>query len=81
MYFTADVYYVKTSDMTLKWARRNPSLSSIRSAVPGATAMIGNGNFILKVKDPWRFLQAMDAFRDVVRFPQIRIASTRLSVS
>ncbi len=70
--FTADVYYVKTSDMTLKWGTAQPIIVEHPQRSPGATAMIGNGNFILKVKDPWRFLQAMDAFRDVVRFPQIK---------
>lgn len=70
--FTADVYYVKTSDMTLKWGTAQPIIVEHPQRGPGATAMIGNGNYIVKVSDPWRFLQAMDAFRDSVRFPQIK---------
>jgi excisionase family DNA binding protein len=70
--FTADVYYLKTSDMTLKWGTAQPVIVEHPQRGPGATAMIGNGNFVVKVNDPWRFLQAMDAFRDSVRFPQVK---------
>ena len=38
----------------------------------GASAMVGNGNYVVKVKDPWRFLNAMDAFRESVRLPQLK---------
>jgi len=34
--------------------------------------MIGNGTYVVKVKDPWRFLNAMDAFRESVRQPQLK---------
>ena len=34
--------------------------------------MVGNGTYVIKVKDPWRFLIAMDAFRDSVRNPQLK---------
>jgi excisionase family DNA binding protein len=39
---------------------------------PGASAIVGNGTFVTKVKDPWRFINAMDAFRDSVRQQQIK---------
>jgi excisionase family DNA binding protein len=70
--FTADVYYVKTTDMTLKWGTANPIIVEHLTRPPGASAMVGNGTYVVKAKDPWRFLNAMDAFRDSVRLPQIK---------
>ena len=34
--------------------------------------MVGHGTYIAKVKDPWRFLNALDAFRESVRLSQIK---------
>ncbi len=70
--FTADVYYVKTTDMTLKWGTANPIIVEHTNRPPGASAMVGNGTYIVKVKDPWRFLNAMDAFRESVRVSQLK---------
>ncbi len=70
--FTADVYFVKTTDMTMKWGTSNPIVIEHPGRGPGASAMIGNGTYVMKVKDPWRFLNAMDAFRESVRTPQLK---------
>jgi excisionase family DNA binding protein len=70
--FTADVYFVKTTDMTLKWGTTAPIIVEHLNRAPGASAIIGNGTYVIKVKEPWRFLTAMDAFRDSVRLPQLK---------
>lgn len=70
--FTADVYYVKTTDLTLKWGTRDPIIVEHPQRVPGASAIIGNGTYVIKVSDPWRFLNALDAFRESVRFIDIK---------
>ncbi len=70
--FTADVYYVKTTDMTMRWGTANPIVVEHPQRMPGASAMRGNGTYVVKVKDPWRFLNAVDGFRDSVRLPQIK---------
>lgn len=70
--FTADVFFVKATDMTLKWGTSQPIVVEHFNRPPGASAMVGNGTYVAKVKDPWRFLTAMDAFRDSVRQPQIK---------
>jgi excisionase family DNA binding protein len=70
--FTADVYYVKTTDMTLKWGTANPIIIEHPQRMPGASAIVGNGTYVVKVKDPWRFINAMDAFRDSVSLSQIK---------
>lgn len=70
--FTADVYFVKTTDLTMKWGTANPIIIEHPQRSPGASAIIGNGTYVLKVKDPWRFLNAMDAFRESVRQPQLK---------
>ncbi|MCB9418762.1 MAG: SPFH domain-containing protein [Ardenticatenaceae bacterium] len=70
--FTADVYYVKTTDMTLKWGTANPIVIEHPQRMPGASAIVGNGTYVVKVKDPWRFINAMDAFRDSVNLSQIK---------
>jgi excisionase family DNA binding protein len=70
--FTADVYFVKTTDVTMKWGTVNPIIIEHPQRSPGASAIVGNGTYVIKVKDPWRFLNAMDAFRDSVRQPQLK---------
>ncbi len=70
--FTADVYFAKTTDMAYKWGTTAPIIVEHLNRAPGASAIIGNGTYIAKVKDPWRFLTAMDAFRDSVRLPQLK---------
>ncbi|RIK19069.1 MAG: hypothetical protein DCC51_09520 [Anaerolineae bacterium] len=70
--FTADVYFVKTTDLTLKWGTVNPIIVEHPQRMPGASAIVGNGTYVTKVKDPWRFLNAMDAFRPSVRFQEIK---------
>jgi excisionase family DNA binding protein len=70
--FTADVYFVKTTDMTMKWGTANPIIIEHPNRGPGASAIIGNGTYVIKVKEPWRFLTAMDAFRDSIRTPQLK---------
>jgi excisionase family DNA binding protein len=70
--FTADVYYVKATDLTLRWGTSSPIVIEHLSRGPGASAIVGNGTYIVKVKDPWRFLNAMDAFRESVRQAQIK---------
>lgn len=70
--FTADVYFVKTTDMTTKWGTVNPIVVEHPMRMPGASAMRGNGTFVFKVKDPWRFINAMDAFRDSVGISYIK---------
>ncbi|MDX1614439.1 MAG: SPFH domain-containing protein [Candidatus Promineifilaceae bacterium] len=70
--FTADVYFVKTTDMTLKWGTTAPIVVEHLNRPPGASAIIGNGTYVVKVREPWRFLTAMDAFRDSVRLPQLK---------
>ncbi len=70
--FTADVYYVKTTDMTLKWGTANPIIVEHANRAPGASAMVGNGTYVVRVTDALRFLNAMDAFRESVRVPQLK---------
>ncbi len=70
--FTADVYFVKTTDMTLKWGTSSPIIIEHPQRSPGASAIVGNGTYVVKAKDPWRFINAMDAFRDSVRLQQIK---------
>lgn len=70
--FTADIYFVKTTDLTMKWGTAQPIIVEHPNRPPGASAIVGNGTYVGKVKDPWRFLSAMDAFRDSVRQPQIK---------
>lgn len=70
--FTADVYFVKTTDMTMRWGTANPIVVEHPQRMPGASAMRGNGTYVIKVKDPWRFLNALDAFRDSVRLQEIK---------
>jgi excisionase family DNA binding protein len=70
--FTADVYFVKTTDLTLKWGTANPIIVEHPQRSPGASAIVGNGTYVTKVKEPWRFLNAMDAFRDSVRQEEIK---------
>lgn len=70
--FTADVYFVKTTDMTFKWGTVNPVIVEHPQRMPGASAIVGNGVYISKVKEPWRFLNAMDAFRESVLLQDIK---------
>ncbi len=70
--FTADVYFLKTTDMTFKWGTTAAIIVEHLQRPPGASAIIGNGTYVAKVKDPWRFLTAMDAFRESVRLPQLK---------
>jgi excisionase family DNA binding protein len=70
--FTADVYFVKTTDQTMKWGTTSPIIIEHLNRGPGASAIVGNGTYVVKVKDPWRFLNAFDAFRDSVRQPQLK---------
>lgn len=70
--FTADIYFLKTTDMTLRWGTVNPIIVEHPQRMPGASAMRGNGTYVGKVKDPWRFLNAMDAFRNSVRQNDIK---------
>lgn len=70
--FTADVYYVKTTDLTMKWGTAQPIIIEHLHRPPGASAIVGNGTYIVRVKEPWRFLNAMDAFRESVRQPQLK---------
>ncbi|HEX6386705.1 MAG TPA: SPFH domain-containing protein [Anaerolineae bacterium] len=70
--FTADVYFVKTTDLTMKWGTASPIVIEHPNRPPGASAIVGNGTYVVKVKDPWRFLNAMDAFRESVRQIQIK---------
>ena len=70
--FTADVYFVKTTDMTFKWGTTAPIVIEHFNRPPGASAIIGNGTYVAKVKEPWRFLNAMDAFRESVRLVQLK---------
>jgi excisionase family DNA binding protein len=58
--------------MTLKWGTSQPIIVEHMNRPPGASAIVGNGTYVAKVKEPWRFLTAMDAFRDSVRQPQIK---------
>ena len=71
--FTADVYFVKTVDMTLKWGTVNPVIVEHPQRMPGASAIVGNGTYVVKVKEPWRFLNALDAFRESVRQQDIKL--------
>ena len=70
--FTADVYFVKTTDLTLKWGTVNPIIVEHPQRMPGASAIVGNGTYVTKIKDPWRFLNALDAFRPSVRFQEVK---------
>jgi excisionase family DNA binding protein len=70
--FTADVYFVKTTDLTMKWGTANPIIVEHPQRMPGASAIVGNGTYVTKVKDPWRFLNALDAFRESVRIQEIK---------
>ena len=71
--FTADVYYVKTVDITMKWGTQQPIIIEHLHRPPGASAIVGNGTYVIRVKDPFRFLMAMDAFRDSVRQTQLKL--------
>ncbi len=70
--FTADVYFVKTTDLTLKWGTANPIIVEHPQRMPGASAIVGNGTYVTKIKDPWRFLNALDAFRESVRQEEVK---------
>ncbi|MBK9055784.1 MAG: SPFH domain-containing protein [Chloroflexi bacterium] len=70
--FTADVYYLKAADMTFKWGTAQPIIAESPNTAAGAYAIVGNGTYVSKVKDPWRFLQAMDALRESVRLPHLK---------
>ena len=70
--FTADVYYVKTTDLTMKWGTTQPIIIEHLNRSPGASAIVGNGTYVVRVKEPWRFLNAMDAFRESVRQTQLK---------
>jgi excisionase family DNA binding protein len=70
--FTADVYFLKTTDLTLKWGTANPIIVEHPQRMPGASAIVGNGTYVAKVKDPWRFLNALDAFRESVRQQEVK---------
>ncbi|GMQ78536.1 MAG: hypothetical protein BMS9Abin02_1052 [Anaerolineae bacterium] len=70
--FTADVFFVKVTDMTLKWGTTAAIIVEHMNRPPGASAIIGNGTYVIRVKEPWRFLTAMDAFRSSVRLPQLK---------
>ena len=70
--FTADVYFVKTTDLTLKWGTANPIIVEHPQRNPGASAIVGNGTYVTKIKDPWRFLNALDAFRESVRQQEVK---------
>ncbi len=70
--FTADVYFLKTTDMPMRWGTSSPIVVEHPDRSPGASAMRGNGTYIVRVKDPWRFLNAMDAFRDSVNLTQLK---------
>ncbi|MBK8984720.1 MAG: SPFH domain-containing protein [Chloroflexi bacterium] len=70
--FTADVYFVKTTDITMKWGTANPIIVEHPQRSPGASAIVGNGTYVTKVKDPWRFLNAMDAFRNSTRQDEVK---------
>jgi excisionase family DNA binding protein len=71
--FTADVYFVKTTDITMKWGTANPIIVEHPQRSPGASAIVGNGTYVTKVKDPWRFLNALDAFRESVRQQEVKV--------
>ena len=70
--FTADVYFVKATDLTMKWGTSAPIVVEHLQRSPGASAIVGNGNYVIRITDPWRFLNAMDAFRDSVRQSQLK---------
>ncbi len=70
--FTADVYYVKTTDVTMKWGTTQPIIIEHANRSPGASAIVGNGTYVVRIKEPWRFLNAMDAFRESVRQSQMK---------
>lgn len=70
--FTADVYYVKTTDINMKWGTQQPIIIEHMHRPPGASAIVGNGTYVVRIKDPFRFLMAMDAFRDSVRQLQVK---------
>jgi excisionase family DNA binding protein len=70
--FTADVYFVKATDLTMKWGTSAPIVVEHLQRPPGASAIVGNGTYIIRITDPWRFLNAMDAFRDSVRHAQLK---------
>lgn len=70
--FTADVYFIKTTDLTMKWGTSSAIIIEHLNRAPGASAIVGNGTYVVKTKDPWRFLNAFDAFRDSVRMPQLK---------
>lgn len=70
--FTADVYFVKTTDMPMRWGTKDAIIVEHPERGPGASAMRGNGTYVVRVKDPWRFLNAMDAFRDSVNLTQLK---------
>lgn len=70
--FTADVYFVKATDLTMKWGTSAPIVVEHLQRPPGASAIVGNGTYVIRITDPWRFLNAMDAFRDSVRHAQLK---------
>ena len=70
--FTADVYFVKAADLTMKWGTSAPIVVEHLQRPPGASAIVGNGTYVIRITDPWRFLNAMDAFRDSVRQSQLK---------
>lgn len=70
--FTAEVYFIKTTNINVKWGTQTPIIVRHPQLEPGGSAIIGNGTFRMKVKDPWRFLHAIDGFRDSVRMQTVK---------
>ncbi|MEM7332805.1 MAG: SPFH domain-containing protein [Chloroflexota bacterium] len=70
--FTADVYYIKTTDINMKWGTQQPIVIEHLNRPPGASAIVGNGTYVIRVNNPFRFLMAMDAFRESVRQLQLK---------
>lgn len=70
--FTADVYFLKTTDINLKWGTSSPIIVEHLGRGPGASAIVGNGTYVVKVKNPWRFLDALDGFRDSLRHREVK---------
>ena len=69
--FTADIYFIKVTPFSVPWGTQNPMIVRHSGLPPGGSAIVGNGTFRFRVKDPWQFLMSINGFKDSVRLKEV----------
>ena len=69
--FTADIYFIKVTPFSVPWGTQNPMIVRHSGLPPGGSAIVGNGTFRFRVKDPWQFLLSINGFKDSVRLKEV----------